>query len=208
MFPNCATILEGDPEHVLVCGKDRYYRGEEFMFDGPRINLAQESPQERVVHYFQNVSINGMFYGLMRRNLLSSIDFSSVLGGDWLIISAMAYLGKTRTLETVSINRSVAGASENVETLALRMGMTPRFDNPHLAVAKTVFAELGWRSPIYQSLGKTSRLLMAARSSWGVFARYCLPLYRSRAKAFGTRLRRWPSRLLDRHVSWRFRKRS
>ena len=80
---NCATILEGDPEHVLVCGKDRYYRGEEFMFDGPRINLAQESPQERVVHYFQNVSINGMFYGLMRRNCCPASTFlqcSAVIG--------------------------------------------------------------------------------------------------------------------------------
>ena len=96
------------------------------------------------------LSINGMFFGLMRRELWSTLVFPTMLGGDWLLMSQVAYFGKTRTLETVSINRSAMGESENLERLALRVGLTPRqAKNPHFVTAKYILAELGWKSPSY-----------------------------------------------------------
>ena len=76
------------------------------IFEGERINLWQEKGTERVKAYYQQVADNGVFYGLYRRNQLLRVPMNHTMGGDWLFVASIAFLGKVKTLENVSLKRS------------------------------------------------------------------------------------------------------
>jgi glycosyltransferase involved in cell wall biosynthesis len=169
----CAGFLRDNPGHSLVAGFDRYYRQGRVEREGPRLTLEESSGQERVMAYFRQVTMNGVFYGLMRRALLSSIPFSDVLGNDWMVISAAAFVGKVRTLDTVCVNRSAEGVSMDVSSLARAFGLsTFEKANPFLTVATNVFRDICWQSPIYRSLSDLERLALAVRAFHIIFRRY------------------------------------
>ena len=196
-----------------MCGKDRYFRGDEFVFEGPQVNLLQESAIDRVVSYFRKVGRNGMLYGLMRRKQLSTLPFQQLLAGDWLLMSSIAFCGKAVTLDTVSINRSAQGESDNVENLAARMGLPPYLArHPFLVISWNIVRDIGWASPSYEALSAASRFQLAIRAAWGVVSRYGLARYLSPVERLSQRVRRIAQKagrttgvLLDRHVLWRFR---
>jgi glycosyltransferase involved in cell wall biosynthesis len=168
----CATFLRANPDHGLVAGFDRYYVQDRVEREGPRVTLEQSTGKERALAYFRQVTNNGTFYGLMRRSLIAAVPAHDVLGGDWLLIGAMAYLGKVRTLDTVCVNRSFEGVSRDVSALAAAFGLS-RFaqQNPFLAVGANVFRDIAWRSPIYDALSDGERLALALRAFHAIFRR-------------------------------------
>ncbi|EGK86119.1 glycosyltransferase [Microcoleus vaginatus PCC 9802] len=110
----CVNFLQENPDYSLVCGQTFYFREnneqdfseKEFIFEGERLNLWQEKATERVKAYYQQVLDNGVFYGLYRRNQLLRGSMNHTMGGDWLFIASIAFLGKVKTLENVSLKRS------------------------------------------------------------------------------------------------------
>lgn len=110
----CVNFLQENPDYSLACGQTFYFREnnkqefseEEFIFEGERLNLWQEKATERVKAYYQQVLDNGVFYGLYRRNQLLRVPMNHTMGGDWLFIASIAFLGKVKTLENVSLKRS------------------------------------------------------------------------------------------------------
>src|SRR5258705_9820247 len=129
-----------------------------------------------------------------------------MLGGDWLFSAAVTYLGKVKTLESVSIHRSVAGSSQDLEDLGLKMGMSGfQAKNAHLTIAMAVLRDIGWRSPTYSSSGRIARLVLGVRAASTIIVRYYLPRRlasgKRRVRAYSRRLHR----LLDKHILWRFR---
>lgn len=113
----CVNFLQENPDYSLVCGRRFYFRednkqdlGErEFIYEGQTTQLCQENATERVKAYYQQVGDNGFMYGLFRRHQLLGLPMNHTMGGDWLFIASIAFLGKVKTLESVSIKRAGYG---------------------------------------------------------------------------------------------------
>jgi glycosyltransferase involved in cell wall biosynthesis len=181
----CVRVLVEQPDYQLVCGGGRYYQGDKFCFEEKAINLPQGCGKERVLSYYRQVGMNGMLYGVMRREVLSGLELRNTIGGDWLLMARMAFLGKVRTLENVFINRSLGGASRDLETLVAHHGL-PAFvaKNPHLLIAFLIFRDIAWKCPIYESLGRRQRISLASSSASSVIRRYKVAV--------------WPERTIER----------
>lgn len=57
----CARMLAGNSDYQLVCGRGKYFEGEQFRFAEAVINLVQDSSSERVFSYYRQVGMNGTF---------------------------------------------------------------------------------------------------------------------------------------------------
>jgi glycosyltransferase involved in cell wall biosynthesis len=177
----CAGALVAQPELGLACGTDKYYEDGKFIFENKRINLLQDDGSERVLSYYRQVGINGTFYGLMRREQLLRIPFQAAMGGDWLLVARVAFLSKVRSLESVAINRSVTGASQDIHKLAAREGLSPfMVRNPHLKVALAAFGDIVWEQSPYQAMSLVGRLALGCQCFIAVCKRYCVPAWHQR----------------------------
>ncbi len=179
--------VEGFSEHLdyeLVCGRARYFKGEEAIFEGDQINAPQDLGTDRVLAYYGQVIWNGAFYGLMRRERLAKFDIPETLGGDILFLASVAFTGKIKTLESVYLNRSITGASQDIKELARKLGLSKFFmKEPHLKIAITALEDIAWRSPVYKSLGRTSRLTLGCKSAVVICRRFSVPIWRNRLRA-------------------------
>jgi glycosyltransferase involved in cell wall biosynthesis len=169
----CIEALSVRPDCGLACGIDRYYDKDVLVRSGTPMNLDDNSPQDRVISYFQQVILNGVFYGIMRRELLLRVPLTITYGIDWLMMASMAFLGKVVTVDSVSLHRSYAGESMDMERTARRYGLTPfQANNPFLTVATLAFKDLAWQSPVYASLSRSERLLLGTRAFNAIVPRF------------------------------------
>ena len=177
----CVDVLIHQPDYSLVGGTARYFLGETFTTTGRQINLLQESRSSRLSAYFGQVEDNSTFYGLMRREQLARVNMQSVLGGDWLVVAAIAFMGKVRTLEDVFINRSRGGFSCNIEELAGAFNLT-KFEmrNVFFAVGINVARDIMWKSPIYDTTRRRARLILGCQAFNAIVRRLLLPAIRVR----------------------------
>lgn len=168
----CVETLENNPDVTIACGETVYYRDGIESFRGVVVQLPQESPQERVAGYYSLVSENGTFYGLMRREQLVHVKMIDVMGGDWLLISAMAFLGKVVTLQSINVNRALGGATVSYTKMANTMGLS-KFQAvfPNAVTAFSAFREIAWRDPVY-SLNRIERLRLAWKCQRIIRLRY------------------------------------
>jgi hypothetical protein len=96
------------------------------------------------------------------------------MGGDWLFVAQLAYLGKVQTLESTAVHRSLAGSSKSAATLAELHGMrAPRGGNWQLAVARNAFSDVR-NGPAYLELSSTRRLVAAVEVYALVIGRFSL----------------------------------
>ncbi len=160
----CVSLLATHPGYAMVCGQARYYDGDEFVLEGESTNLLEESGPARVLDYYRQVDLNGTFYGVARREQLCQIDFQHVLGGDWLYLAALAFVGRIRTVGHVSVNRSRDGMSRDLERLALSFDVNWKWaKQPFALIALLAFKDIAWRSPVYVPLGQFQRFRLASR---------------------------------------------
>jgi len=203
---DCYKYLRDNPEFVLACGKDRYFANETLRYLGREISLLDSSPEERILSYFRKVTHNGMFYGLMRRDLLSKLSFPTMLAADWVLMAQVAALGKTKTLTTTFINRSIGGESQDLSELAIRLGYTrSQSKDPWRLIARLMFLEIAWRNRQLRAMELPRRLRLANRVSASIRQR----MRQSRKQSF---LRNsWQDlvnnirKFIDRHITWRIR---
>jgi glycosyl transferase family 2 len=163
----CARRLAADPSLSLAWGRARYFRDGEFVTQERTIDLLSESPARRVLSYYWLVDINGPMYGVMRRAQLARVPFRELLGGDWLLVGAMAAMGRVITVQEAHINRSVSGLSSDASGLATGEfalgGLRAR--NPHVWIAWTLLQQIGHRDPGFRAVGGPVR-----RTAVGVLA--------------------------------------
>jgi glycosyltransferase involved in cell wall biosynthesis len=139
---HCVRELLQNPDHSLVCGRARYYRHGVLAFAERPVNLHSDSPTRRLVGFYRQVTLNGAFYGVMRRDMALRQPLPDGMGGDWLFVARLAYLGKVRTRETTAIHRSLAGASQSAASLSRLHGeRTPR-GGWQVAVASNAFGDV------------------------------------------------------------------
>jgi glycosyltransferase involved in cell wall biosynthesis len=161
---HCVAVLLARPDVTLACGTAKYFDGNELAFEGVRMNLVEDSPQERVLEYYRRVSDNGTFYGLMPRELLLQLPTGTSIGSDWLLIAAIALKGKIITLDDVVVSRARDGVSSDLRDLAIKSGVSARrSQRPYQAITGTVLRDIMWESPAFAKLGFLSRLSIASR---------------------------------------------
>jgi len=193
----CMSVFVAEPQHSLVCGNGRYFQNGIFIFDEEQLNLLQDSGAERVLSYYRGVGMNGMFYGLMRRDLISGLPFEDKLGIDWLLTAQVAFSGKVRVLTEIHLNRSLDGASRDMTKLAFHAGLSGFVAKyPHLNIAVSVFKDILWKSTVYRPLTTLERLKLAAKSSAAICNRYVVLDWRKKLlgpRGFRATLRETPS---------------
>jgi hypothetical protein len=154
-----------------VCGRVRYYKKGEFSFDGPQVNVSARAAGRRVLQYYRRVGDNGTFYGLLRRKQILNVPLVNVMGGDWIFLAAVAFLGKIRTLPDVVIHRDFTWDDTSHARLANSLGL-PAFQarQPYLATAIAAYRDIRRDNPVYQSLGGAARWWLACRA-WRMVCR-------------------------------------
>ena len=173
----CVETLEENPDISLACGEAVYYQGGDEPHRGVVMQLPQESPRERVAAYYNLVAENGTFYGLMRRDQLANRKIRNIMGGDWLVVASMAFLGKIVTLPSISVNRALGGSTVSYTKIANTLGVS-KFQAvfPHAVTAFSAFREIAWRDPVY-SLKRTDRVRLAWKCQRIIRTRYDASLW-------------------------------
>jgi glycosyltransferase involved in cell wall biosynthesis len=166
----CLAELRARPELSVAAGRPHYVRYESEVPFGARIETLDPDPATRVLAYFDAVDDNAPFYGLIRRTAIDAQPpMRRVLGFDWLWVAGLAFTGGIARVEEAALFRELGGASESTEANIRTSGL-PRAHAkiPHLVIAWEVFAEIGWRSPVYGSLSRGERLRLAVPCAWSV----------------------------------------
>jgi glycosyltransferase domain-containing protein len=158
----CLKLLVEKPEYSLVCGIAKYYQNRNEFQWGEKLSLLQNLRYLRVLHYYTKVSRNGAFYGIMKKNDLDRLSLKNVMGGDWLIIAGIAFMGKVKTIESVSVHRWLGGSTGSYKAMTSRLGLT-RFEKcyPHLAIACHAFEEISKQKSLFAELKKMPSYLFA-----------------------------------------------
>jgi glycosyltransferase involved in cell wall biosynthesis len=193
----CASVLEQHTDHSLACGRATYYRGGEPAFVERPVNLQSGSPSSRLLGFYRTVTLNGPFYGVIRREPLLALPLGKTVGRDWLVVAALAYSGKIRTEEGVAIHRAVEGASQDQASLARMYSLSPRQARHwYLVLAAAVRRDILEASD-YRDLARPRREVVAALAASLVVVRFGPKAVAARGLArFG--LLEGPRRLLER----------
>jgi glycosyltransferase involved in cell wall biosynthesis len=144
----CLDELCGEPGRRLVCGQALYYADRKLVAHERPIDLVARRPGARVLGYYTYVNMNGALFGIARRDDLLDIPFQEVVGGDWLLVAALASRGALRTLRDVHVHRSMEGLGADPDRLTRSFGLTgPLARWHHVLVAGKVWREVaraGW----------------------------------------------------------------
>lgn len=169
----CLAALRADPGAGLVCGLARYYHdGRQTAVERPT-ELRSSRPGLRVARYFASVTMNGALFGIARRDDLAEIGFPPDIGGDWLLVGAMAGRARVRTLSDVNIHRSASGLSADGEALASSFGLEgTRARRHHLFFAARIAREIIAGPPFFPSISFPGRLVVAGVASASIFMRF------------------------------------
>lgn len=166
----CVTELAARPDHAVVAGLPRHVADGAVVGDGQALTLDAPDPRARVRRYLAAVEDNGAFYGVMRATALRGAGpMRDVLGSDWLLMAGVVFAGKLCTLPEARLNRSLGGTSATVEQILTTVGAATALEArlPYLFMAARAFADIGWASPAYASLGRGGRLALAATAAPG-----------------------------------------
>jgi hypothetical protein len=162
----CLAELRRDGTAALVAGWPRYVRDGVFIHDGIWHEHRHSDPAARVVAYLRAVDDNGVFYGLVPREVLQRArPLPNVLGNDWLHLARIACQGSIRMLPEVRIHRELGGTSADVSTILATFGRSGwQARVPQLIIAGVLAADIGWRHPVYRLLGPR-RWILAVRGA-------------------------------------------
>jgi glycosyltransferase involved in cell wall biosynthesis len=186
----CVAALESDGSLVVAAGRPYMCRGDVQVRDAVRTDLLDDSAKARVLAYYRSVEENASFNGVIRRAAIASVlPMRNTMGGDWLYMASIAWLGRIRTVDATVIRKQVGGTSRSTISMAKQMGM-PFIQGllPAESIMVSAFIEVAWRSPAFASLATLSRWLFAFRVSGALFWRF-------RIRGFPGMVRRMAKRL-------------
>jgi glycosyltransferase involved in cell wall biosynthesis len=164
----CLTALRDRRGYSLVSGLPRYVDGAGTLHDGLRISLEDPDPGSRVRRYLRHVDDNGIFYGLMRRELMVRCSpMRDVLGADWLFVAGAVHAGRVTMLDDTSVYRTLGGTSRSIpQILSTVQDITwARRRLPYVHTVIEVFKDVAWRSSAYASAGPLQRVWLAIRAA-------------------------------------------
>lgn len=173
----CMETLLAHPDYALVCGFPRMFRDGQYLFDGRKDNALQRLGTNRVVHYLRWVRENAELHGIMRRDTITAVPpMPNTLAGDWIYLSSIIFNGKSRTLDDVAINKAAGGTSSTWEGQVRVYGLPAYVSRirglPYLWITWSIFRDIAWVSPVYRTMTRPGRLILAARAAIVVLIKY------------------------------------
>jgi len=191
---HCVEFLRAHPDYVLASGRMRH-DGEDgsHHHTGPLLDFAQERGSDRVVSYFGQAGPNDdVLYGVIRRQvLLRTHEIRNTLGGDWLMVASVLFMGKTHTVADAIGYRRAGGASKTYKNLVRVFGIPKYIARiPYIHLAPIAFRDIVYESPAYAALRRTSRIWLAVR--------VCAILLRLEARGHWRRLHEFATEALAR----------
>jgi glycosyltransferase domain-containing protein len=181
---SCERFLADNPDYVLVSGRGRFLDGDRIAHEERIIVLEDPDPARRVLAYFKEIELNTLFYGVMRRELLSRVHLRLFIGSDWLFLAEAAFVGKVKTLDDVTLYRDIGGESQDLEQHSLNEGLSKfRARNVHLVIAAAAFSDIAYKSPVYASLPRMVRIALGTKVAVQIIKRFYLPLKRQSVRA-------------------------
>jgi glycosyltransferase involved in cell wall biosynthesis len=171
----CLAALEDDPTTILVCGLARCYEAGVHVLDERPTNLQSARAGLRLIRYFSRVSLNGALFGLARHARLLEIGFPQVVGGDWMLIAAVAARGRVRTLDEVHIHRSLTGLGSDASQLARSFGIRGVVARQHhVFVAARIWADTALGAGACGGMGRIARIVVATIAAASIVIRFTL----------------------------------
>ena len=165
----CLRALRDDPGCALAAGRALYHReGHEPLLERPT-NLLDPRPGARLLAYYATVDVNGPLYGLGRT--AERPRFPEILGGDWVVVGALAYRGRVRTLESVHVNRSLAGISTDESFAESEFGVR---GNRHVVATRNIARAIAAGDVTGSGVPAARRLLLAAGAAAMIAPRFLL----------------------------------
>jgi hypothetical protein len=126
---------------------------------GNMFDLVQESPWLRVAHYYMNVSDNGIFYGLMRAEAIRRVQIVNALGGDWVAVAGLSFVGKLKMIDDVAVHRELGGATASFRSICASLGISSRYAMfPVLSIASAAFWNIVFAGKVYRERTGVERL--------------------------------------------------
>ncbi len=173
----CLKALLKEKDLSLVAGKVIYYRQDNSVYEGRKINHLQNSGLSRLLDYYLKLRDNGSFYGVMRKKDLNNVVFFNTMGSDFLVIATVAFLGKIKVIDSTLIHRRLGGTSDNLGKIASTLSL-PEFERifPVLTFAINAFKDISWRVPVFSRLGNVKRHFTAIRVFFIVIFMKSVPL--------------------------------
>ncbi len=158
----CMNVLLREEDVTIAAGYADYYKGDRKLYTGTVMNLIDTSGVDRVKKYFSQVRHNSVFYGVMRTAELRNIYIQNVLGGDLLMVAAMTFLGKVKSIEATRVHRRRGGESQNnkkmIESMSL-FWIDRHF--PRISVAYNIFSDITINQPLYNTLNNVEKHQLA-----------------------------------------------
>lgn len=171
----CVAVLAVEQDVQLVSGQGRYVLDGECVFKERAVDFTFASPLQRVSAYVSWVGYNTPFYGVVRTSVLSLATMRDRLGADWAFVAQILCSGKIRMISSVSINRSLGGASGDLAQMAHRAGLGSLLQvYPHIDVARTIALALMARSGPAAGFSYAYRFVLSAVSVWHVLRRFVI----------------------------------
>ena len=99
------------------------------------------------------MNVNGALFGVARREDFARLGFPDEVGGDWLLVAALAARGRVRTLRDVHIHRSIDGLSSDQRALARSFELRGLLGAPPSRRGRGRLAREIAHSPAYAQLG-------------------------------------------------------
>ncbi len=158
----CVKTLLRENDLSIAAGKTIYYFQDNSFYEGKKINHSQDSGLNRLLDFYFKLRDNNTLYGVMRKKDLDNIVIFNVMMYDGLIIATIAFLGKIKVLDNVSIHRRLGGTSNNWKKIVSTLSL-PKFEGlfPVLTFAINAFEDISWRVPIFSKLGNVRRHIIA-----------------------------------------------
>ncbi|MBI2995691.1 MAG: glycosyltransferase family 2 protein [Candidatus Melainabacteria bacterium] len=164
----CLQELKKNSNFVLVSGRTKFYWGNDFAYDGVKVNVLQEDRCKRIISFYDQVlgSGNPPNFGVIKTKYWTSVLLQNVMGNDYLVNANFAFVGKIKTLENVFIHRRLGGLSETVKKVAVNCNYSDfTIKYPFITFWLNIFKNIVWESKTYESLNWLVRLWLGVKFS-------------------------------------------
>lgn len=160
----CLQKLIEHPDYALVSGMPIYVYDDNRKEPGGLWSILSDDPLERVVSYFEKVTDNGIFYGIIKKEHAERLCLRMRLGDDWLIVASLAFIGKLFMCNEAEIYRHVGGASSSISN-AVRAVEDPFWVSymPYLTIAFYAYSDIAFRNNLFSEIGVFERQVLAIK---------------------------------------------
>jgi len=173
----CLNYLQQHPGLVLVSGQVTYYHQGRFHHPGEFFQILDSVPRQRVLHYYQEVVENGIYYGLMPRHCVQKLSIYQALASDCAMVASLAFQGQILMVSATHLHREFNHvmprhkARQVLQKLGLqrlygliRRGFIARTVSRDILV-NPLYGTLGWGQRLQFALG-VCRTVVGRKRSW------------------------------------------